>query len=340
MPYNRTQRFPAPYIYSGMGIHSRVRLVIALLALYIVVMGMAHDLSGIVLIICTGAAAVLAALLISYQQGAAAFDMHALLAGLLMGFFIPADGGLVFSFFIAFISFFLSWGIFGGKGSSWVNPVMLAVCIAAICKPACFVHPVDAGQIISGGSVYAALEGAGVSRIPADQYLTSLFNSTILHNIGVTLPEGYLSLLFVYPSSIPAFRYNLLTLFCSIILLSSKALHKTLPFAFLVVYGMLIYFFPPVRGAQQFGRGDILSALLTNGALFSAFFVMNDGGSIPRSWGGRLISGILTGIFAFFMSGAAGNPVGIPFAVLFTDCINPLIELGERVFYQKRRQAL
>ncbi|MGP1444582.1 RnfABCDGE type electron transport complex subunit D [Treponema sp.] len=340
MPYNRTQRFPAPYIYSGISTQSRVRLVIALLALYIAVMGMAHDFSGIMLIICTGTAAVSASLLIGYQQGTVSFDIHALLAGLLMGFFIPADGGLVFSFFIAFMSYFLSWGIFGGKGSSWVNPVMLTVCIAAICKPACFVHPVDAEQIISGGSVYAALESAGVSRIPADQYLTSLFNSTVLHNIGVTLPEGYLSLLFVYPSSIPAFRYNLLTLFCSIILLSSKALHKTLPFAFLAVYGMLIYFFPSAHKAAPLGRGDILSALLTSGALFSAFFVMNDSGSIPRSWGGRLISGILTGIFAFFMSGTARNPAGIPFAVLFTDCINPLIEQGERVFYQKRRRAL
>lgn len=340
MPYNRTQRFPAPYIYSGISTQSRVRLVIALLALYIAVMGMAHDLSGIVLIICTGTAAVSASLLIGYQQGTVSFDIHALLAGLLMGFFIPADGGLVFSFFIAFMSYFLSWGIFGGKGSSWVNPVMLTVCIAAICKPACFVHPVDAEQIISGGSVYAALESAGVSRLPADQYLTSLFNSTVLHNIGVTLPEGYLSLLFVYPSSIPAFRYNLLTLFCSIILLSSKALHKTLPFAFLAVYGMLIYFFPSAHKAAPLGRGDILSALLTSGALFSAFFVMNDSGSIPRSWGGRLISGILTGIFAFFMSGTARNPAGIPFAVLFTDCINPLIEQGERVFYQKRRRVL
>lgn len=340
MPYNPTERFPAPYIYSSINTRHRSWLVIALLGLQLLMMALSHDLWGIALIACTGAAAVLASLLIGYKQGKVLFDIHALLAGLLIGFFIPADSGFIFIFLTAFMSYFLSWGLFGGRGASWVNPVMLAVCIAAVCKPACFVHPVGADAIISSGSVYAALESAGIGGRPSDQYLTSLFNSTALHTIGVTLPEGYLSLLFVYPSSIPAFRYNLLTLFSSIILLSSKSIHKTLPFAFLAMYGILIYFFPAVRDIHSFGKGDILSALLTSGAFFAAFFVMNDSGSIPRSWGGRLISGILTGIFAFFITGAAGNPAGIPFAVLFSGCINPLIEQTEISFYRKRRRSL
>lgn len=340
MTHSRTIRFPSPYIYTGMNTHHTTMLFLLLLLPQLAVMGFMHDFAGILVIACTGAAAVFASLLLGYAQGKYSFDIHALQVGVLIGFFLPVESGTVFSFFITFMSYFLSRGVFGGRGTSWVNPVALAACIAAICKPDYFVQPVALSQIISNGSVFAALETAGMMRMAADQYLTSMLNSTVLHGVGVTLPEGYISLFFLFPSSIPAFRYNILTLISSIVLLSSKTIHKTLPFAFLITYGTLTYLFPAAAQPGSYGRGDILSAILTSGALFSAFFVINDGGSIPRSWSGRLISGILTGVLAFCIAGPGTAPAGIPFAVLFADCINPLIEQSEAYFYKKKRGSL
>ena len=123
-------------------------------------------------------------------------------------------------------------------------------------------------------------------------------------------------------------------------MLSVKTIHKTLPFTFLIVYGLLVYLFPSTAQVSSYGKGDILSAILTSGALFSAFFVMNDSGSIPRSWEGRFITGVLTGVLAFCIAGPGAVPAGIPFAVLFVDCINPLIEWLEAYFYKSRRGAL
>lgn len=340
MPYNRTMPAPAPYVYTGMNARQTAILVLSLLSLQLIAMGIMHDFASIVLVISAGAAAALASFLIGYMQGKGTFDIHALVTGLLIGFFLPVNGGFVFSFLIAFMSYFFSWGVFGGKGSSWINPVMLAVCIAAVCKPDCFVQPVSADRILSGGSVFAAMDGSGLLQTPADQYITSVFNSTFLHGVDVTLPEGYISLFLHYPSAVPAFRYNLLTLCSSIVLLSVKTIHKTLPFTFLIVYGLLVYLFPSAAQASAYGQGDILSALLTSGALFSAFFVMNDSGSIPRSWEGRFITGILTGIFAFCIAGPGAIPAGIPFAVLFVGCLTPLIEWLEAYFYKRRRGAL
>ena len=343
MPYNRTMRSPAPYIYTGMNARRTAILVISLLSLQLIIMGILHDFASIFLIISAGAAATLASFLISYtqsNQSKAVFDIHALVTGLLIGFFLPVNSGFIFSFLIAFMSYFFSWGVFGGKGSSWVNPVMLAACIAAVCKPDCFIQPVGFNQIVSNGSVFAAMEGSGLLQTPADQYVTSMLNSTFLHGVGVTLPEGYIKLFLYYPSAVPAFRYNFLTLCSSIILLSAKTVHKTLPFTFLTVYGLLIYLFPSAAQANAHGKGDILSALLTSGALFSAFFVMNDGGSIPRSSGGRCITGILTGIFAFCIVGPGAVPAGIPFTVLFVNCINPVIDRLEVSFYKRKRGAL
>ena len=340
MPYNRTMLAPAPYVYTGMNARQTAILVLSLLSLQLIAMGIMHDFASIFLVISTGAAAALASFLIGYMQGKGTFDIHALVTGWLIGFFLPVNGGFVFSFLIAFMSYFFSWGVFGGKGSSWINPVMLAVCIAAVCKPDCFVQPVSADRIISGGSVFAAMDGSGLLQTPADQYITSVFNSTFLHGVDVTLPEGYISLFLHYPSAVPAFRYNLLTLCSSIVLLSVKTIHKTLPFTFLIVYGLLVYLFPSAAQASAYGKGDILSAVLTSGALFSAFFVMNDSGSIPRSWEGRFITGILTGILAFCIAGPGAIPAGIPFAVLFVDCLTPLIEWLEAYFYKRRRGAL
>ena len=340
MPHNYAARFPAPYIYTGVNARHTAILVLSLLVLQLIVMGIMYDFASIFMIMSAGTAAALASFLIGYTQGKRVFDIHALVTGLLIGFFMPANSGFVFSFLIAFMSYFFSWGIFGGKGFSWINPVMLAACIAAICKPECFVQPIGFDRIAANGSVFAALAPSGLLQTPADQYITSMFNSTFLHGAGVTLPAGYAGLFLHYPSAIPAFRYNLLTLCSSIVLLSSKTINKTLPFTFLLVYGLLIYLFPSVGQAGVYGKGDILSALLTSGAFFAAFFVMNDGGSIPRSWEGRCMTGILTGIFAFFITGPGAIPAGIPFAVLFVDCLNPLIEWMESYIYRRIRGIL
>ena len=340
MPHNYAARFPAPYIYTGVNAWHTAMLVLSLLLLQLIAMGIMHDFARIFMIISAGTAATLASFLIGYTQGKRVFDIHALLTGLLIGFFLPVNSGFVFSFLIAFMSYFFSWGIFGGKGFSWINPVMLAACIAAICKPECFVQPISFDRIAADGSVFAALEPSGLLQTPTDQYITSMFNSTFLHGAGVTLPEGYIGLFLHYPSAIPAFRYNLLTLCSSIVLLSSKTINKTLPFTFLFIYGLLVYLFPSVGQTGVYGKGDILSALLTSGALFAAFFVMNDGGSIPRSWEGRCMTGILTGIFAFFITGPGAIPAGIPFAVLFVDCLNPLIEWMESYIYRRIRGVL
>ena len=235
MPHNYAARFPAPYIYTGVNARHTAMLVLSLLVLQLIVMGIMHDFASIFMIMSAGTAAALASFLIGYTQGKRVFDIHALITGLLIGFFMPANSGFVFSFLIAFMSYFFSWGIFGGKGFSWINPVMLAACIAAICKPECFVQPIGFDRIAANGSVFAALAPSGLLQTPADQYITSMFNSTFLHGAGVTLPAGYAGLFLHYPSAIPAFRYNLLTLCSSIVLLSSKTINKIIPFTFLIV---------------------------------------------------------------------------------------------------------
>lgn len=337
MPYSTIEPFPQPYLYTGLNAKQHTLLVLILLSFQLIAMGVMRDGGSIRVILSAATASACAASLIAYRHGRITFDLQAFVTGLLMGFLFPCTDSGTWSFCIAFISYLFSWGLFGGKGYSWINPIALAACIAAICKPGSFVPPVSLDKIASSGSIFAAMENTGLLQAPVDQYLTSVLNSTFLHKVGVTLPEGYISLLLYYPSVIPAFRYNLLTLICSIILLSTKTLHKTLPFTFLATYALLVYFFPSAQHANAYGKGNILSALLTSGVLFSAFFVLGDNGSLPRSWQGRCITGLLTGICTFCIAGYGITAAGVPFAVLSVNCFNPLIEWLESYWYKRRR---
>lgn len=330
--------FTAPFTYTGYtGIHKTL-LYLLLLGIQLAVMGIMNDLAGILLIICTGSATVAASLLISSSENAPlSFDLHALLTGVLIGFFLPSDGGFIFSFTVAFMGYFLSWGVFGGKGYAWINPVMLAVCIAAVTKPDIFFQQVSIEQIRSSGSVFAAFENTGATHIGAEQSITAVLNSALLHSVGVTLPEGYINLFWIFPSKIPALRYNAIIILSSIVLLATRTVHKTLPFTFLTVYGLLVYLFAPAVQTGTYGGGDVLSALLTSGILFSAFFIIHDNGSLPRSWGGRFCSGIFAGALAFCITGPGVFPAGIPFAVTAAGCITPLIELIEQRYYRRKR---
>lgn len=167
-----------------------------------------------------------------------------------------------------------------------------------------------------------------------------MLNSVVLHSAGVTLPEGYITLFILFPSTIPACRYNILTLIASIILFATRALPKTLAFTSLMVYGTLIYLFSSLPFSGTCGGGDILYAWLTGGTLFSVFFAINDCGSIPRSTIGRFFLGCVMGIFCFFIAGPAPSPTTIAFSVLLSNCVSPIIEQTETYYYKKKRDSL
>ncbi len=338
MRYNISNQHPtAPFIYGSIRASYQDNLLLVLLTLQIIVMGLMHDFSGIMVLVCAALGAYAAGILTNESDNKYRPNPQILIAGLLTGFFLPNDIGFLFSFIIACIGYFLSRGIFGGKGGSWINPVALAVCIASICKPDCFSHLITTEQIAQSGSVFNAFTAAGFSHISADQSVTSMLNTSFLHRAGVTLPQGYITMLISFPSKIPAFRYNIITLASSVLILSIKGIQKTLVFTFLGVYGALIWFFPITQGIHGYAQGDILYAWLTGGTFFAAFFIITDTGTLPRSNTGRFVSGLLLAVFAFFVARPTASQAGIPFAILSANCLTPLIEQVETLCYKKMR---
>lgn len=329
----------APFINASVNIFRQTKLVLLLLAVQIAAMGFMKDVRGISILVCTVAGVLTASLLIGITKKKYTFDIQAVVTGVFIGFFFPNDSGFLFSFIIAFISYSLSEGIFGGKNGIWIHPVMLAVGIASVSQPHLFVNSITQAHLHEAGGGFNAFSAQGFSRIAADRSITALLNTSFLHKAGVTLPEGYLTMLINFPSKIPAFRYNILTLASSLLLLSLQTIQKTLVFTFLGAYAVLVYLFPFAQGMQGFAQGDILYAWLTGGVLFSAFFIITNTSTLPRSNGGRFVSGLSTAFFAFFTVHPAASQAALPFAVMSANCLTPLIEQAEVFFYKKMRAS-
>ena len=151
----------------------------------------------------------------------------------------------------------------------------------------------------------------------------------------MALPEGYVSLFWDTNSLIPAFRFNLLTIIATIVLISYGGIKWIIPCVFLFVYGALVRIF----GLFPFGgilyKGDILLAIFSSGTIMTAFLLLQWPGTIPLSIIGKVIYGLLAGIFAFLIMGCGTSPIGAMFVILITNTLSTIIQFIEDLVYQK-----
>jgi electron transport complex protein RnfD len=97
-----------------------------------------------------------------------------------------------------------------------------------------------------------------------------------------------------------------------------------------------VYLFTPVSGAIPNPlSGDILFAVLTSGILFTAFYLLPEFSTVPRTRVGKLVSGLLAGLICFMLCGPGGSPAGAVFTVI---SVNPLATIIE--YLEKRILAL
>jgi electron transport complex protein RnfD len=257
-------------------------------------------------------------------------DGVVILAGLLTGLLLPTTLSPFIALGVSFSGFLIARVLFGGTGSYWLHPVATSVCIAFISQSAAFPQVlVSADGMRIAGDAFSALKMDHFTQIASDQTIATNLNSTILGFFGIKLPEGYITLFGNSPSVIPAFRYNIITLASSIILLAMNIIEWVVPCAFLLTYALCVRFFSLLPFGYGFSGGNILFALLTSGVLFIAFYLLTDFSTMPRTRTGKTISGIFAGFFAFLLCGPGGSSAGGVFTVFLVNIINPAIEYCE-----------
>lgn len=320
-----------------------LRMLCFLLALLpqIILLFVTRTYSSISIIVCAVAGALCSRAWNFVKRERLFFSIvHSLLAGTLIGFFLPASYPPFAVFFITLIFMSSVNLFFGGQGASWVNPVVLTVAAAWFIG-----HFNFPGFQVYGDDLLfknPSLNFIQNSFAPnsVDKSLTQFFNDSVFGFFNVAIPEGYVSFFWDNLSQIPAFRFNVLTLLASVFLLAFDLEDGIVPFVYLLVYSLFVKFLSPVITGGVPLSGDLLLALLSSGTLFSAFFLLHWDGTVPYTRQGRLLYAAFGGIFAFVFCGTGTSPIGSVMAILFLNLLTPIIQVCESRHAEKKVASL
>lgn len=253
-----------------------------------------------------------------------------LIQGIIIGLFLPESFPLVTTFSIVFFMLSIAYCIIFRGINSWINISALSVILAWILGRQ-FFPDFDLTREISSfeNSSVFLLQSGKFPIYSFDGIITSFINQNILRFFRTSIPEGLISLFWDTGSSIPAFRFNLLTIISSIFIFADSSFSKIIFSLFLFVYLILVRFFSPMIFGGIFNSGDILLALLSSGTLFSVVFLLQWFGTIPILLSGKIFFGIFSGIIAFFIVGSGTSPIGMVYTVLLSNILGMCIRTIE-----------
>lgn len=315
-----------PFTFHSFSTRTKSLFKIALLSLYLLLLAFSSSFKSIVIVVFAVFAFLFAEFILSKTKVSRAFQIFdAIEKGLLAGLLLPESFPLAYVFFVMFFSH-LALDFFSGNfAKNCVHEIVIVLCISYICASDFFPKPISDFEIFQMKNASEFLIENGTFPIARyDSFATASINNSIFHFFGISIPEGYVSLFWDTKISIPAFRFNALSIFTSIVLFGFDMLSFAIPIAFLFSYTMLVRF-ASLFFFQNVQAGDMLLSLCTSGTLFFASFILENAGTIPRTNFGKTIFGLIVGIFAFFIAGFGLSNIGMSFAVLCSTLLTPFI---------------
>lgn len=320
-----------PFLYKNPSVRASLICQILVLIPHLILLSAVHDYAALSVIAVSLLASVLAEVLVAYGHRKH-HETYAItiLQGLLTGFLMPETMPLLSVFFMTFFVLLLAKTAFSAFADLWINPVAVIIAVAFFTAGKYFPKTILNMDLLHMPNVAGVLAQRGsINVLSLDTYLSQFLNEKFFHFLGVSIPEGYLSLLLDSGSLIPAFRFNFVTLISSLIIFSLNMISSLIPLCGIVVYLLLVASIGPLFIGGSFGQGDIIFAMTTSGTLFIFLFLASWYGTTPVSSSGKLIYGILLGIIAFFITGMGDSPVGMVYVILIANIISPLIQLME-----------
>lgn len=325
----------APFTYSTPSIGTSTKIALGLFLLQIVLLFIAKSYLSVVQIAISILATVMADIVYSFFKKKNMFpSIIVFFQGLLVGMFVPEGYSLILLFIITFFSFIVFSYLFGGFAQSWANPIVIAVLLLYFLGTKFFPEfIVTVNHLQSPNVGYQLVNDGLIPKLSCDSDITNFLNANVFKYAGVALPEGYVSIFWDTGSLIPAFRFNLLTLISTIILISFGCIKSIIPFTFLLTYGIFVRIFGLFPYGGLLNQGDVLLAIFSSGTIITAFFLLQWPGTTPLSIVGKIIYGIIAGVLAFLIIGCGTSPIGSMFVVLLTNLVSPLIQYVEEFVY-------
>ena len=325
-----------PFVYSIPSISSVSIRFLVLLCIQLLMLLITKSYNAFLLVLTSLSAAVIAAIINYYVRKEPFYNiMNIAIQGLIIGLLLPETYPPAMAFVITISTILISRSIVFKGINSWINIPSLAIIIAWYIGNNFFPSFAVSSELVTlkNSSVYLIQNGY-FPTYSFDIAVTSFLNKHIFSLLNVSIPEGFVSLMWDSHSIIPAFRFNIIIIISSIIIFSDNAFSLIIPTVFLFVYAVLVRLFAPYLFGGEINQGDIILALLTSGILFSAVFLIQWYGTTPVTVIGKIILGILTGIIAFAIIGCGTSPVGMAYTIL---CSN-IISMGIRIFEEKKNE--
>ncbi len=337
-----THLTPAPFCASHLSVNEMIKVLLLCLLPHIIMLIVTMSLESLRLLSFTILAAVFSELLYkATHKHSISLSWSTILQGTIIGLLIPTGYLPVIAFIITFTILFFEKVIFMNFAQSWINTIALIMIVLYFVAPSFFPDYLIAPENLQQHNIGMKLFSDGILSISRfDVRITTLLNTAFFNTLGISVPEGYITLFWDSGSTIPAFRFNVLTIIASMVLFLTKTIDFTLPAIFLFVYTALVYAFSLYPYAEVIGNGDILLALFTSGTLFSAFFLIGWFGTTPLTLVGKIIHGIIAGFLAFLFCGAGTASIAIFFVIIVLNVLCPIILQIETVCYVSKMKKV
>jgi electron transport complex protein RnfD len=299
-------------------------------------------------------AALLTELLAGLKTGRhTVFDGSAAASALVLTLLLPNQIPPVFAALGAVFAIALVKITFGGLGANWLNPAVSGWLFIRFSWPGIF-DGVNAGSplsflvnnVVNGGayktsSFWEILSQNGF--MPDTNAITQTFNKTVFSLFGTELPAYYMDFFSASDIGIIGDRGVYALLLGSIFIAALGVSRFYVSAVYLTAYMLLIKIAGVLPVGGELWRGEMFFGLLTGGTLITAFILLTDPATSPKSVYGKVIFAILAAALTFFFRYMKSDPYGAFFAVALLNTLTPLIrDIERRYIYDpvKRRRAV
>lgn len=226
-------------------------------------------------------------------------DLSAVVTGLILGLNLPANAPLWLPVIGAALAIILVKQLFGGIGHNFMNPAMFARAALLASWPVYMTKYMLPQRALFGSAAPLGADtvAAATPLISAKQWTTM---DMLLGNIPGSIGEV---------SKI------------AILLGFAYLLYKQV-----ITWHVPVFFVGSVAIISFLLGADPLQSVLTGGVLFGAVFMATDYVTNPMSRVGQCLFGFMCGLIVVIIRKYGGYPEGVTYAILFMNCITPLID--------------
>ncbi len=222
-------------------------------------------------------------------------DLSAVVTGLLLALNLPYDLPVWMAVIGCLFAIIVVKQVFGGIGQNFMNPALAARCFLVLSfSVRMTVFTYDG---VSGATPLSVLKNTG-----AVESLKEMFIGTTAGTIGETS--------------------TIAILIGAIYLLAKRIIDFRIPFTYLVTFVLFIGIF----GYGSWNLDFIAAHLCGGGLMLGAFFMATDYVTSPITPKGRILFGMLLGIFTGMFRVFGPATEGVSYAIIFCNMLVPIIE--------------